>query len=64
MGINDPPKTIRIASINPAIGTPVCCIGIVVVTAFTVVVEFVGVIGFVEFVVLIVIGVTPSLFKL
>ena len=31
----DPPKTAKIAIINPAIGSPVCCIGIVV--AFTVV---------------------------
>jgi hypothetical protein len=42
--IIDPPSTDSIPSINPAIGIPVCCIGIsvVVVLAFTVV-ELVGV---------------------
>jgi hypothetical protein len=39
LGIIAPPKTIRIASINPAIGTPVCCNGIVFVSAFIVAVE-------------------------
>ena len=49
--ITDPPITDRIPNSNPAIGNPVCCIGIVV--AFVVTVELVGVIwvvGVVEFV--------------
>ena len=32
LGIIDPPITVRIARINPAIGKPVCCIGIVVLS--------------------------------
>ena len=36
LGIIVPPRTIRIASINPAIGTAVCCMAIVSVSAFTV----------------------------
>jgi hypothetical protein len=41
----DPPIIDRIASINPNIGVPVCCIGIVVVAAFNIVVVLVGVVG-------------------
>ena len=51
----DPPRTASIAIINPAIGRPVCCIGIVVVSAF----NFVFVVGVVGFVDVTVIGVTP-----
>ena len=39
LGIIDPLTIIRIANINPAIGTPVCCNGILVVSAFKVLVE-------------------------
>ena len=45
----DPPIIDRIASINPNSGTHVCCIGTVVVAAFTVgevvVIGFVGSVG-------------------
>jgi hypothetical protein len=37
--IIEPLTIIRIANINPAIGTPVCCNGILVVSAFKVLVE-------------------------
>ena len=57
----DPPITASIASTNPAIGRPVCCIGIVVVSAFNfvLVVGFVGLIGLIGFLDVTVIGVTP-----
>ena len=50
--IIDPPRTVIIASINPAMGNPVCCIGMVVVSVFNVVVVFgvIGLIGFIGFV--------------
>ena len=67
--ITDPPKTVIIASINPAIGRPVCCIGIVVVVKSFIVsflfVLFVDVVLFVLFSdTLIVIGSTPSVLEL
>ena len=40
----DPPSTVKIASINPPNGNPVCCIGIVVAKAFNEVDGFIGVI--------------------
>jgi t-SNARE complex subunit (syntaxin) len=43
--LTDPPRTDRIASINPANGKPVCCIGIVFVTVVIVLV-CVGITGF------------------
>ena len=39
LGIIDPLTIIRIANINPAIGTPVCCNDILVVSAIKVFVE-------------------------
>ena len=49
--ITVPPNTKKIARINPAIGTPVCCIGISFVFAFNVAVTiFAVVIGSVIFV--------------
>ena len=47
--IIDPPIIERIPNNSPAMGMPVCCIGIVFVSAFNIVVEFLGVTGLVLF---------------
>ena len=48
--IIDPPITDSNPNINPAIGTPVFCIGILFVAAFSIVFVVVGVVGLVGFI--------------
>jgi hypothetical protein len=59
--ITDPPITERIPNNSPAIGMPVCCIGIILVAVLNIVfvVGVVWLVGFIGLVDVIVIGVTP-----